>query len=287
MEILNYEIGSEKNNLTCYIQAYSQAIYGSDKRPAVLILAGGGYEFVSDGEKEPVAMAYAARGFQTFTLDYSVKEKSVFPAPQREAFEAIAFLRKNADRFMIDASKIAVCGFSAGGHLAASTGVYWNDPEINTLPDNESSRPDALVLVYPCITAGEYAYPGINSVHGAGTEFREKLSLEDYAGKQTPPAYICHTSADSCVPSMNSLMFASALARAGVPYELHVFKDGPHGMSLATKAVSSPYLKTLDESIQRAVGEMCARFSAWLDESVKFLNLVFDSKTIEPLDKQG
>lgn len=188
---------------------------------------------------------------------------------------------------MIDASKIAVCGFSAGGHLAASTGVYWNDHEVNVIEDKNACRPDALVLVYPCITAGQYAYPGINSVHGAGTAFKEKLSLENYAGEQTPPSYICHTSADSCVPSMNSLMFASALAKVGVPYELHVFKDGPHGMSLATKAVASPYLKTLDEGIQRAVGEMCARFSAWLDESVKFLYLVFDFKAVESIDKQG
>lgn len=267
--------------LTAYIQDKSEAIHASEARPAVLIFPGGGYEFVSDPEGEPVALAYAAKGFQTFVLKYSVKDKGVFPAPQREAFEAIAVIRRNAAEFMVDPDKIAVVGFSAGGHLAASTGVFWNDAEVNDSENPEECRPNALVLVYPCITLD--AYPGVREVHGRGLKNLEKLSLEKYVGKHTPPSFICHTATDTCVSPLDSLLFAEALTKAGVPYELRIYKDGPHGMSLATKAVSSPYLLTFDESVQRAVHAAGARFSEWFDKSAEFLRLVFDGVSMEKL----
>lgn len=267
--------------LTAYIQDKSEAIHASEARPAVLIFPGGGYEFVSDPEGEPVALAYAAKGFQTFVLKYSVKDKGVFPAPQREAFEAIAVIRRNAAEFMVDPDKIAIVGFSAGGHLAASTGVFWNDAEVNDSENPEECRPNALVLVYPCITLD--AYPGIREVHGRGLKNLEKLSLEKYVGKHTPPSFICHTATDTCVSPLDSLLFAEALTKAGVPYELRIYKDGPHGMSLATKAVSSPYLLTFDESVQRAVHAAGARFSEWFDKSAEFLRLVFDGVSMEKL----
>ena len=281
MQIMKREIRGGSALLTAYIQDKSEAIHASEARPAVLIFPGGGYEFVSDPEGEPVALAYAAKGFQTFVLKYSVKDKGVFPAPQREAFEAIAVIRRNAAEFMVDPDKIAVVGFSAGGHLAASTGVFWNDAEVNDSKSPEECRPNALVLVYPCITLD--AYPGIREVHGRGLKNLEKLSLEKYVGKHTPPSFICHTATDTCVSPLDSLLFAEALTKAGVPYELRIYKDGPHGMSLATKAVSSPYLLTFDESVQRAVHAAGARFSEWFDKSAEFLRLVFDGGSVEKL----
>lgn len=281
MQIMKREIRGGSALLTAYIQDKSEAIHASEARPAVLIFPGGGYEFVSDPEGEPVALAYAAKGFQTFVLKYSVKDKGVFPAPQREAFEAIAVIRRNAAEFMVDPDKIAVVGFSAGGHLAASTGVFWNDAEVNDSKSPEECRPNALVLVYPCITLD--AYPGVREVHGRGLKNLEKLSLEKYVGKHTPPSFICHTATDTCVSPLDSLLFAEALTKAGVPYELRIYKDGPHGMSLATKAVSSPYLLTFDESVQRAVHAAGARFSEWFDKSAEFLRLVFDGVSMEKL----
>lgn len=281
MQIMKREIRGGSALLTAYIQDKSEAIHASEARPAVLIFPGGGYEFVSDPEGEPVALAYAAKGFQTFVLKYSVKDKGVFPAPQREAFEAIAVIRRNAAEFMVDPDKIAVVGFSAGGHLAASTGVFWNDAEVNDSENPEECRPNALVLVYPCITLD--AYPGVREVHGRGLKNLEKLSLEKYVGKHTPPSFICHTATDTCVSPLDSLLFAEALTKAGVPYELRIYKDGPHGMSLATKAVSSPYLLTFDESVQRAVHAAGARFSEWFDKSAEFLRLVFDGVSMEKL----
>ena len=107
MKILQFEIGENGAKLTCYLQEPSPAIYGSERRPAVVIFPGGGYEFVSDPEGEPVALAYAAEGFQSFVLTYSVGEKGVFPIPQREAFAAIALVRKHAAEWGVDEGKIA------------------------------------------------------------------------------------------------------------------------------------------------------------------------------------
>lgn len=274
METIRHSIGRQGAELTCYVQCASEAVTDSTARPAVLIFPGGGYEFVSDSENEPVALAYAAKGFQAFVLNYSVKEKAVFPAPQHEAFEAIAYIRAHAKELRVDPQKIAVVGFSAGGHLAASAAVHWNDADVNPVKDRAQARPDAQILVYPCITAGAYAYSELNRVHGGGRP-QPKLSLENYVNDQTPPAFLCHTSADTCVPSYNSLLYASALAKCGVPYELHVYKEGPHGMSLATKAVSSPFIMSLEPQVRLKLKDMCARFSDWFAKSVEFLRLVF------------
>ncbi len=276
MKIINVAIGAQDARLTGYIQEPKEELIESSARPAVLIFPGGGYEFVSNPENEPVALSYSAKGFQAFVLQYSVKEKAVFPAPQREAFEAIAYLRAHADELHIDPKKIAVVGFSAGGHLAASTAVHWKDQTVNPVVPAEQAKPDAQVLVYPCITAGEYAYAELNSVHGKGTAYPEKLSLENYVDSDTPPAFICHTAADTCVPAMNSLLYATALAKSGVSYELRIYKDGPHGMSLANKAVSSGILLTLEPPVRQALLKVCARFSEWFEKSVEFLRTVFD-----------
>lgn len=276
MKIIKVEIGAQGALLTGYIQERKEELIESSARPAVLIFPGGGYEFVSNPENEPVALSYSAKGFQAFVLQYSVKEKGVFPAPQSEAFEAIAYIRMHAKELLIDPDKIAVVGFSAGGHLAASTAVHWKDETVNPILEKEGARPDAQVLVYPCITAGEFAYAQLNSVHGKNTKYPEMLSLENYVDGDTPPAFICHTAADTCVPAMNSLLYATALAKSGVSYELHIYKDGPHGISLANKAVSSGVLFTLEPPVREALKKACAKFSDWFEKSVDFLRTVFD-----------
>lgn len=276
MKIIKVEIGAQGARLTGYLQEPKEELIESPARPAALIFPGGGYEFVSNPENEPVALSFSAKGFQAFVLQYSVKEKAVFPAPQREAFEAIAYLRTHAKELYIDPDKIAVVGFSAGGHLAASTAVHWKDETVNPVERKELAKPNAQVLVYPCITAGEYAYEHLNEVHGKGTEYPEKLSLENFVSTDTPPAFICHTAADTCVPAMNSLLYATALAKSGVSYELRIYKDGPHGMSLANKAVSSSILLSLEPSMRQALLKVCAKFSEWFEKSVDFLRTVFN-----------
>lgn len=287
MKMQTLKIGENGAALTAYIQNDVPRIKNSSRRPAVLVLPGGGYEFVSETESEPVALAYAAAGFQAFTLEYSVGEKGAFPVPEREVVQALALIRANAGKWHTDRDKIALVGFSAGGHLAASVGVHWIRKELYSAVGEraEEGKPDALVLVYPCITAGEYGYPGIESVHGRDLTTEEKalLSVQNYVGAHTPPVYLCHTAEDTCVPAMNSLLFAQALSKNKIPFELRIFKDGPHGMSLGTRAVR-PSPESLPEESRRLLADeriaaylkrATAKFSAWLGESIAFLFDVF------------
>ena len=289
MKIEKLSIGKNHAVLTGYIQRNAPEVKIASRRPAVLILPGGGYEFVSNPENEPVSLEYSAKGFQAFTLEYSVKEKGVFPVPEIEVMLALAEIRAHAEEWFVDKDKIVLVGFSAGGHLAASVGVHWNRPELLEaagIKDAEEAKPNAMVLVYPCITAGEYSYPGIASVHGKGLseEKLKLLSVQNYVGPHTPPTYLCHTAEDTCVPVMNTLLFAEALARNKIPFETRIFKDGHHGMSLATVAVR-PDVEKLPEDVRELLKEpkvqthirkAMAAFSVWMQESLNFLFNIFN-----------
>ncbi len=133
-----------------------------------------------------------------------------------------------------------VCGFSAGGHLSASLGVFWDREFVWEALGltGEKVRPDGLILAYPVISSGEFAHRG-SFEHLTGrsgeTKGEELLSLERQAGPQTPPVFMWHTAADGTVPVENSLLFAMALRKAGVSLELHIFPEGRHGLALASE----------------------------------------------------
>ena len=149
----------------------------------------------------------------------------------------------------------------------------------------DEAKPNALVLIYPCITAEKYSYPGIKAVHGRGLPEAETelLNVHRYVGPHTPPAYLCHTSEDTCVPVMNTLLFASALAEHNIPFETRIFKNGPHGMSLATAAVRPDPAKMSEEAraliknpkVLAHLKKSTAAFSVWMQESVAFLSDIF------------
>ena len=265
MQIKTIKIGKSGVELTAYIQDIFPSDPSTARRPAVLVFPGGGYEFCSEREAEPLAMAYAAQGFQTFVLIYSIKENGHYPLPQRDAFEAIAYIRKNAEAFRIDPKRVAVVGFSAGGHLAASTAVHWKTPDCIEGKEPTLCRPDATVLVYPVITAGAYAWDGMLPNHVKGGD-PNVVSLETQVNDDTPPAFICHTAEDTCVPAMNSLLYASELAKRKIPFELHVYQQGWHGLSLANQAVIGNIRNYTPE--QR---NFLAAFSEWFMKSVAFL----------------
>ncbi len=229
-------------SLTSYIQEPSPELPLSGKRPGVLVCPGGGYSFTSDREAEPIALAYLAQGFQTFVLRYSVGPFSAYPQPLLDLCRALKYIRSRGTDWFLQEDQIAVCGFSAGGHLAASLGTLWNDPAIQTASDclKEENRPNALILGYPVITLGEYTHAGTaaNALqHCVSAEERESLrqtlSCEKQVGPHTPPAFLFHTFCDNGVPVENVLLFSTALARSNVPFELHVFQDGAHGLALA------------------------------------------------------
>lgn len=201
-------------------------------RPALIICPGGGYEFCSDREGEPVALRFMTAGFACFVLDYEVN--TPYPTPLLQACMAIKYVREHAARYGIDPAHVAVIGFSAGGHLACSLSTLYADGALLLNTAEESLRPDAALLCYPVISSQEgILHEGThNVISGGDAALREKLSLERRVTPQTPPAFIWHTQTDDCVLVENSLLLAAAYRKAGVPFELHVFEHGRHGLSI-------------------------------------------------------
>lgn len=215
------------------------------KRPAMLVCPGGGYVFLSEREMEPPAMAFYNMGMQVFVLKYSIGPDAADKRPLEQAARSMKTIRESALKWNIDPEKVLIMGFSAGGHLACSMGVHWNDPEIAQRVDAECSmlRPSGMVLCYPVITAGEFAHVGsIETVSANSTEPMEYWSLETQVDSQTPPTFLWHTMVDDCVPVENAFLFASALHKAGVGCECHIFANGGHGMATCTKEVGTENL---------------------------------------------
>ena len=248
------------------------------EHPAVIIFPGGAYAFTSPREADPVALAFLSMGYQTFIVRYRTGEQAGGKRPLEDAARSIAWVRAHSAKWYIDPEKIVVLGFSAGGHLAASLGVHWNDAEIAArleLSPNEARaalRPNAMVLCYPVITASEHAHS--DSIRRVSAHCKEDVSywaLEQHVTPDTPPAFLWHTVADPAVPVENSLLMASALHRAGVPCEVHLFERGGHGMSVCTPEVNTPNAEAAEwVSLCRAwlclhfgePGGMGCRFSA-------------------------
>lgn len=226
-------------HLTAYIQDKSNEIKLSGKRPVVLVCPGGGYTMTSDREAEPIALAYMASGFNTFVLRYSVGPYAKYPTPLVDLSKAMKIIRENAEQWYCDPDKIAVCGFSAGGHLVAMLGTLWNDKEVQELAGctGEENKPNALILGYPVITTDMYTHAGsidtLLSVNGNQAELKAKVSCEKNVGLHTPPSFIFHTFMDNVVPVENALVFAKALAEYNIPFEMHIFQDGAHGLALS------------------------------------------------------
>lgn len=210
------------------------------KRPLVIVCGGGGYLGISDREQEPVLLQFLAMGCNACLLQYSVAP-NIFPVALQELAASVALARRNAEKWGIDPEKIVTCGFSAGGHLAASLGVFWNrdfvcEP-LNQKP--EEGKPNGQILCYPVISSGSKAHLGsmkeLLRDKEWDREMRELLSLEKQVTSDTPQTFLWHTVTDDTVPVENSLMFAQALIAAGVSCELHLYPVGCHGLSLCTQ----------------------------------------------------
>ncbi len=241
--------------LETYVLKDSPEFQTGTRRPAVILCPGGGYMMTSDREAEPVALRFLARGYHVFVLRYSVGTR--FPAPMLDLGKTIKLVRDRADEWRVDPDQIVLCGFSAGGHLVASLGVLWDKPLL-TEPlgvSPEQIRPTALILGYPVIDLELVANFPMNhegravgikdhilaTVLGSNPEpaHQDQYRLDRHVSSSTPPTFIWHTAEDELVYSQNALRFALALAEHHVPYELHVFEQGRHGLSLADETTDS------------------------------------------------
>ncbi len=269
MKIETYTLDAEKPyvTLTAYVAGTSKEIPFNEKRKAILVIPGGGYEFCSDREGEPIALAYVTAGFNAFVLTYSVTGhgNARWPIPLTDASVAMKFIRDHAEEFHIDPDYVFVVGFSAGGHLACSLGTIWDNDEIEAKLGMEKgyNRPTGMILSYPVISGLEYAHRGsFNQILGErkdDEDARRELSLELRVSEKTVPAFIWTTATDTVVPPQNSILFAEALADAGTPFEMHVYPHGYHGASLGTPIVGWGRPTAL---------------CAWLNDSIRWMNSI-------------
>lgn len=229
-------LNPERNvTLTAYIQAVGTPFSNIPKRPAVLILPGGGYRYCSDREADPVAFAYLKAGFQAFILRYSVKEHAVWPNPLEDYELAMELIRSRSDEWGVYSDRIAVIGFSAGGHLASAAATM------------SRNRPDAAILGYA--VTGE-------DVKACNSAAPDTVAAVD--GK-TCPCFLFATRTDELVPIGNTIAFMNALDQAGVAFESHIYSYGPHGFS------------TCDSSVHKMTTPISKRVPNWVTDSIGWL----------------
>ena len=227
----------EEATLSLYLWDNSPAMDIHRRRPVILICPGGAYEYTSDREAEPIAMRYLGSGYQAAVLRYSVAPAR-YPEALLQLSFAVYYLRSHAEEFHIDPGKIVVLGCSAGGHLAASLGVFWNkQPFLSGRlgVERQEIRPDALLLCYPVINSTDFAHEGSfrNLLGERYEELLPEMSLEAFVDEETPKTFLWHTMTDEAVPVENSILFFSALRWANVPCEMHIYPVGRHGLALA------------------------------------------------------
>ena len=229
--------------LECHVPPVTEEM-GRRSRGALLICPGGGYDFCSERESTPVAYRFLGAGYACFVLRYSCCDKK-FPTDLLECAAAVKYIRENAERFDINADRLFVLGFSAGGHLAASMANLWNSSVLSdTLGcSSETLKVNGSVLCYPVILS-DPALTHEGSItnllqHKHDHELREYLSMDKRVGSQTPPTFIWHCADDGCVPVENSLYYMTALSKNKIPFEGHIYPWGGHGLSLCDHTTST------------------------------------------------
>lgn len=243
-------LNTENNTNTPYITPF--IINDKKTHPSMIILPGGGYTHRAEHEGAPIAKWLNDRGINSFVVDYRVEPYS-YPAPLIDVKRAIKYVRFHAEKFMINPNKIGIMGFSAGAHIACCVTEYFDDTEYEPKDDIDkiSAKPNLCVLCYPVITMkDEFCHTGSKERITVGNkELEKKLSCEDNVRSDMPPTFIWHTFEDKSVPVRNSLELAISLKEKEVPFELHIYPEGRHGLGI-TKCIDIEGVNKWTESFE-------------------------------------
>lgn len=259
-----------KDGCNAYVEFYIPAAFGTErkdlhdkKHPCMVLCPGGGYSRTSDREAEPVALHFAAEGYRVAVVRYSCTPHC-FPQQLLEVAGTMELVYEHAEEWKIDTSRIAIMGFSAGGHLAAQYSNRYDCQEVRDMFP-ESKGLHACVLCYPVITDSAPTHEGTirNYVGHEPKEKNEKgCACECMVSEQTPPTFLWHTSEDASVPVRNSLLYAEALGKYQIPFEMHIYPYGHHGLSLANPVVG--------DLVDEKVGRVCK----WVEEAKTWLKMM-------------
>jgi len=257
----------EGAKLTVYIQEPSESLYIKE-RPLILLCPGGGYGYTSDREAEPLALSFMAKGYHTAILRYSC-HPATYPTALLELGRSILIIREHAKEWNVKEESLVIQGCSAGGHLVASYSCMWKDGFIAEglgASNIEALRPNGLILCYPVITSGEFAHRDsfVKLLGDKYDELVDEMSLENRVSYSVPRTFMWHTFTDQSVPVENSLLFATALRKAGVSTELHIFPEGCHGLSLANELTLSMQKK-----------ELAPACEPWIDMAGRWMKYYF------------
>ncbi len=206
-------------------------------RPAVIVLPGGGYNVLAPHEAEPIAEWLGSLGLASFVCRYRVWPNR-HPAPLHDAERALRLVRARAAEWGVDPKRVAVLGFSAGGHCAATVSCHGQpgQPDHADPIERQNGRPDAAILCYPLISLQPWSHAGSRERllgRDADPELVRQLSLEFAVHDRCPPTFMWSTGDDTATPIFNNLHYAAALRRHGVPFALHIYPTGRHGLGLA------------------------------------------------------
>ena len=275
-----------------YLFEKEESLKMVDKRPALIICPGGGYLSTEYREGEPVAMHFLDRGYQCFVLHYHTKSTggaTRYPQPLYDIAKLMLTIRSHAEEWNIDPEKVGVLGFSAGGNLCALLSTHWHDPMLREkfgVEDSAVFQPTCAVLCYALTKSrtfeADVPRPEIpdplkpyahlldvlttemgKSFFGTEQPSEEQLAqlaAIDHVDGRTPPTFLWTTANDFMVDAANSLDYARALLRSGVPAELHMFEEGAHGLSKGTKDSASTELE-----INPSASQWLALADRWLD----------------------
>ncbi len=227
------ETAKDIPTLTPYLPAAGKA-----NGATMIVLPGGGYGNLAEHEGTGYAEFFATHGITAYVLKYRLGSNGYrHPTMLNDAARAMRLVRTFAKRDGLDPARIGVIGSSAGGHLASTIATHFDagKPDATDAIERESSRPDLAVLCYAVISFGEFAHAGSRKNllgDNPAPELVRLLSNELQVTKDTPPTFLWHTIEDKAVPVENSLLFAAAMRRAGVPVSLHVYEKGAHGLGL-------------------------------------------------------